>query len=390
MNKPRTIELIGRYEGERFRFNNPEGSVVIGSIKLANASKELASEYGVRDVHGPLAIKGEDDHSLECNKTYRFLGSFADYHNKRTGVREKQFGFRTFVEHIPHDSEGLAKYLVDCGRGIGPAKAKILVSAFGVDDVLEICRTDPKKVSLVAKIDEQLAFQFAEKLNSLKATENAKLEIDKLLHGKGFPKSLGNRLVKEWGNLAATILVESPYLLMKFKGVGFRLADKLYLELGKDPASDERQALSLWYSMASDQSGSSWFPAEDQIQFLKKMIGAGSDYRKAITKGKELGAVATIRSDGKNGAISENGSFLWLGEGKVASQEAELARLVARAVNSQKSIRLTLFDAKEETLSIPAEFMRCARCSRALTAEEVVVANGLPYGPVCAEREGFI
>jgi hypothetical protein len=113
MNRPRTIELIGRYESERFRFDNADGSsVVIGSIKLHNGSKDIASEYGIADPHSSLSIKGDDDHELKPSSTYRFLGSFSSYTNKRTGLAEKQFHFSTFVDHVPADADGLQRYLV--------------------------------------------------------------------------------------------------------------------------------------------------------------------------------------------------------------------------------------------------------------------------------------
>ncbi|MFK5283245.1 helix-hairpin-helix domain-containing protein, partial [Lacticaseibacillus paracasei] len=81
------------------------------------------------------------------------------------------------------------------GNGIGPAKAKKLVDQFGVDEVLKVCRTDPAYVSVIAGIDLESANRLALKLESLKATEGAKLELDKLLTGRGFPKSLVGKLI---------------------------------------------------------------------------------------------------------------------------------------------------------------------------------------------------
>lgn len=393
----RTVEIIGRYEGERFRFNNPGGdSVIIGSVRLVNGSKEIAQEHGVKDPHGSLSIKGTEDETLEPYSTYRFLGTFSNYTNKRTGIAEKQFHFRTFVRHVPHDADGIAKYLVDCGRGngIGPAKAGRLVQLFGVDDVLEKCRTEPELVATSIQISIELATRFAEKLEAQKATENAKLELDKLLTGKGFPRSLVSKLIKEWGNKAAAMLVEDPYLLMQFRGVGFRLADKLYMELGKDPAAIDRQALYLWYSMASDQGGNSWFPAEQKIKELQRTVGSHADYRSAVLRGKEFGkisedhygAIASIRTVGKEGPLQSDGSTLWLAEGKVASQELWLAQLVSSALNESQTQTLTIYRDMEIVEQIPATVARCNRCGRALTAEVVHVVDGLPYGPTCVEK----
>jgi hypothetical protein len=401
MNRPRTIELTGRYEGEKFRFNNADGSsIVVGSIKLCNGSKELASEYGINDPYGSLSIKGDDNNELMPSSTYRFLGSFSSYTNRRTGLTEKQFHFSTFVNHVPHDLDGLRNYLVECGRGngIGPAKAKKLVDQFGVDEVLKVCRTDPAYVSVVAGIDLESATRLAAKLESLKATEGAKLELDKLLTGRGFPKSLVGKLIKEWGNKAAQMVMDDPYRLMQFKGIGFKLADKLYCELGKDPASVDRQALCLWYSMASDQAGHSWFLAEEKVNQLRQSVGSKMDYRAAIVRGRELGkldvdhygAIASIRSDGPNGPLRSVGATLWLAEGKTASQEDKLAELVASALKENESQIITVYEDMEIIDVIPASIARCNRCGRALTADIVHVVDGLPYGPTCVEKIGGV
>ncbi len=392
----RTIELTARYEAERFRFENPDGTMIIGMVKLQGDSKSIAREHGVTDPHGQLAIKGELTDELEPGNTYRFLGTFSNYTNRRTGLTEKQLHFRTYVAHVPQDADGLARYLVDCGKGngIGPAKAKRLVERFGVDSVLEVCRTEPEQVAAVASIDLELAQRFASKLDSQKETQHAKIELDRLLSGKGFPRSLAGRLLKEFGNEAAQRLIDDPYILMNFRGVGFRLADKLYMELGKDPASIDRQALYLWYTMASDTEGHSWFPADHAVRQLQRSIGRDVDYRAAIVRGREYGqrsedhygAIASIRTDGQDGPLRADGSFLWLAEGKVASQEARLAELLVDAMTEAREQRLTIYRDCEIVEQIPASVARCHRCGRALTADIVHVIDGKPYGPTCVEK----
>jgi hypothetical protein len=337
----KTIELIGRYEGERFRFNNPGGETcIIGSIALDRDSKLLAEKHGVDDVHAWLTIKG-DGADLVPSSTYRFLGTFTSYFNKYQQKQEKQFQFRTYVEHVPQDPDGLVKYLIENGRGhgIGPAKAKKIVAYFGVDDVLNICRTEPRRIANLAQIDIEHAESFAHKLTMKQSTENARIEIDAILKGHKFPRTLSTKLIKQFGNEAANIVRADPYVLMQFPRVGFKLADALYITLGKDPASIDRQALYLWYSMASDISGHSWFFANDAITKLREHIGPDADYRSAIKRGRELGqqepdrygAIASVRSNGKDGCLQSDGDTLWLAEGKVAAQEQWLAELIASA-----------------------------------------------------------
>lgn len=333
-------ELVGKYEGERFRFANPGGeTTIIGSIRLVGDSKELAQRYGVDDPGGSsLTVKGEGSELLPSS-TYRFFGTFTSYFNRFQNKQEKQFHFRTFVDHVPQDPDGLVRYLVENGRGngIGPAKSRKLVAHFGAEHVLTICRTEPHQVSAVASIELKQAESFSVMLKTKQETENARIEIDGILSGHKFPRTLGVKLVKQFGNEAANIVRADPYVLMQFPRVGFKLADALYIALGKDPASIDRVALYLWYSMASDISGHSWFLASDRVTKLRECVGPNADYREAIKRGREMGqadpdhygAIASIRSDEKDGSIQASGNTLWLAEGKVAAQEQWLAELIA-------------------------------------------------------------
>jgi len=392
----RTLEIIGRYEGEKFRFKNPTGSVVIGSIRLNPQSKEIAAGAGVTDVDLPITIKGDDDELLEYNQSYRFLGTFNNYSNPRTDITEKQFHFRTFVSHVPHDEEGLIRYIADAGKGngIGPSKSRDLIHRFGAESVLVEIRKSPQEIAAIAGIPIDAAERFVQKLRDQAATENAKLEIDKLLSGKGFPKTLGNKVVKEWGNKAAAIVTSDPFKLLQFRGVGFKLCDGLYKSLGLNPRSIHRQALCLWYSMASNNSGHTWYQAVDQTKHLAGMIGGTVDVRGAIVQGKQFaeadpdhyGAIATVRTDGPDGPIAENGNTLWISEARHSSQERTLARLIVEALNENESQTITIYEDEEVTREIPASVARCNRCGRALTADTVHVVDGKPYGPTCVEK----
>jgi hypothetical protein len=391
----RTQEIIARFNGTRFVFQD----TIIGEAWLHPSSKELAVAAGVADPDSPIGIKGEANVTeLVERRTYRFLGTWANYFNKRARSYEKQFHFRTFVEHIPHDPAGLEQYLSQAGRGhgIGPAKSKKLVEHFGAEVVLLACRTQPNEVANIAGIPSWQAEAFADELKAKQLTENAQLECDKLLTGHGFPKTLTRKVIKEWGNLASEKITQDPYVLMQFKGVGFRLCDKLYMELGLDPKAIKRQALCLWYAIASDNNGHTWFPAREVIAKMVSMVGSGADFKEAIRFGRDLGklgessygCLASIRTNGVDGCLVENGSTLWLAEGKVASQEDELAELVVEAMHESSVQRITRYEEEEITEEIPAKYIQCARCGRALTADEVYVLDGLPYGPVCIERMG--
>lgn len=391
----RSLEITGRFVGERFRFDNADGtSVMIGSMLIAKSSRQAAIDAGIDDPDSTIGIKGECDiDELQVNKTYRFFGTWAPYFNRRAARKEIQFAFRTFVDHVPHDRDGVIEYLAAAGkgRGIGPRKAELLVDAIGVDEVLLLCREMPAEVANIAGVRRDQAQSFAEQLRSQAATESATLEVDKLLHGRGFPRTLVRRVIKAWGNHAAATINDDPYALMQFRGVGFGLTDKLFIGLGKDPSSVMRQAMAMWHSMASDNDGHTWFDADGRVRALQSAIGSKIDPRAAIIQGKEFaaqgsghyGSISTIRTVGKDGTVCESGDALWLAESANAEAERYVAEAIARAQSETFAQTVTAYDDYENVKKVVLEHGRCDRCHRQLTASTVHVLGGVPYGPTC-------
>lgn len=393
----RSLEITGRYIGERFRFDNPDGtSVLVGQILIVPASRQAAIDAGIDDPDSPIGIKGEADiDELQVGKTYRFFGVWTSYANRRTGRKETQFAFRTFVAHVPHDRGGVIEYLAAAGRGngIGPRKAEMIVDAIGVDEVLLICRTQPAEVAKIAGLRIDQAEQFSQKLVSQAATESATLEVDKLLHGRGFPRTLVRRVIKAWGNHAAANINDDPYSLMQFRGVGFGLTDKLFIGLGKSPSAIERQTMCLWHSMNSDNDGHTWFHIDGRLRELQRAIGVQLSPREAIIQGKEYaarstghyGGIATIRTDGKDGPICDHDGDLWLAESSNAEAERYVAEAIAAAQNETFVQDVTVYEDREHVRKIVLEHGRCHRCHRQLTANTVHILDGVPYGPRCID-----
>jgi hypothetical protein len=392
---PKTLEIIGTYRHEKRRWTNSDDSaMVLAAIQLHPSSKQLAREAGVLDVDGYLTIKG--DYSIdEMTKgmTYRFLGVWASYN--KFGINEKQFAFRSFVPHIGHDRESIINYLVAAGRGngIGPSKASRLVDAFGLDEILEVCRTKPDEVAKAVHISQDDAESFAGVLISQQRTENATLEVDRLLTGRGFPRTLARKVIKEFGNKAAEIIANDPYVLLNFQGVGFKKADALYMQLGKDPKSVDRLAICLWYGLNSDNSGHTWHPAKQAVDRLIREIGGDIDFRGAIIRGKEFaeidpnhyGAIASCRTD-PQGFREDDGPCLWLAEARHAAAEQSIIESLEISESETEADRFTQYaDTITETQTVQ-NHARCERCYRPLTAPMVHIAGGKPYGPTCIEK----
>lgn len=382
-------EIEGRFRGEKFRF----GDCLVGEIELVNGSSEIAEAAGHRGMM--LAIKGDaDPDELQHRQSYRFYGRFANYRNKRSGENEKQFHFQTFVAARQHDREGVIAYLEQAGRGngMGRGTAAKAWEAFG-SEAVRILREDPAQLRAVNnRITREQSEAIAANLVRQRATEDATIELTNLLAGRGLPKTTARNAIKEWGNRAASQIKRDPYALMRFRGCGFKLCDSLWIELGLSRDRLRRQALCAWYSIASNSDGHTWHPVEMVAKAVQQAIGAtNARPKRAIQLATRLGrlsvdhygALAALRSDGANGPIVDEGGRVWLAEGRKAEAERSLARMVCEALDEARPRSVTAFDTVELSFEEAVELIQCRRCGRQLTAPEVHVWNGLPFGPTC-------
>jgi exodeoxyribonuclease V alpha subunit len=331
------VEIVAKFRRERIAFDG-DPRVVIADVQLPEPSTPNTSD--IKKVNHSLAVKGPaDEDEFIRNKSYRFFGQYRNYKNRRTGKTERQFHFRTFVPHIPHDPQGVIDYLTVAGKGngIGPTKARKIVASVGVELALEVCRNDPDRVADIAGISKPMAQTFADILASQQATENAVIEVDSILSGSHVPRSLTRRLVKLWGNRAAKRIIDDPYCLMQFGGVGFARADALYLKIGKDPKAICRQSLHLWNSIESGHDGHTWIPAESVVRKLQQQFGSDVDYRSAIHHAKNLddthyGAVSTVRANGDE--VADDGKRLWLATRRNANAEMTIADHIVSSISN--------------------------------------------------------
>lgn len=322
------IEITATFQHERFRFENADGDTMIGEARIVNS-----------DGSQVVGIKGKAERGdLQQHLSYRFYGHWTEYKNKRTGKVEKQFAFQTFVPAQPHDRAGVITYLKKAGEGnnIGQATAQQIWDTFGPDSV-RILREHPEVVaSKIKRLSAEECGRASDWLKHHKDLEDCTIELIALLDGKGFPKYVPARVVRTWGNRAATVIKRDPFQLMHFPGCGFKRCDALYMELGLNPARLRRQAYCAWYTLFSNNDGHTWFPAQFAADGVRQMVG-GTDANpaRAIRLGKKIaelkmdhhGALAVIRES--DGAIVEEGTNVFVAEARKAWCEAKIAEIIA-------------------------------------------------------------
>lgn len=390
------LEIIGVYLGDRFVFENSGGETrtIIGTVSLREESAGAATKAGVEDIHR-VSIKGKSEpEELQHGCCYRFFGRWKPY-KARDGRVEIQFAFDSFVLSVPHGRHEVVGYLAAMGkgRGIGPKKAAKLVDEFGPDDALAMCRNYPDRVAELINVRDYQAKEFADVLESQAATEHATLEVAALFEKRGFPKTLAKRVIKEWKNRAAEIIRDDPYCLMHFRGVGFRLCDKLYISLGGDPRAINRQGYCLWHLMNSDRSGHTWFRAVEMSKRLHAELGGQTDIVEAIRFGRRIfdetptrfGSIAALRTDDEELRFVPNGGKLWISQGIDCINEQRISNVIATADEGSTESLATRFNSITEIETRVLRHAICGRCGRQLISEEVHVLDGTPFGPTCIQ-----
>ena len=326
---PNLIEITAIYRHERLRFENSDCDVVIADAKHVEGDKPDS-------INGRMRIKGPANvDQLQRGLTYRFYGRWSTYHNRRSGEQEEQFHFQSFVPAQPASQEGIVAYLVKAsqekGCGIGTARAQKLYQKFA-GDAVRICREEPGVAAAAIsgwRLDQATAL--AEVLEKRAHVEACSIELIELLNRRGFPKATATKAMKLWGNTAADLIRRNPYLLMSFRGCGFKRTDAMYLDLGLPPGRLKRQALCAWWSIASDSSGHTWYPAERVVRGVRASV-AGCDLRiaAAMQLAKRAGILSFSRTDDGGRLVDADGE-LWAAETHHADQESSVARLLVAA-----------------------------------------------------------
>lgn len=155
--------------------------------------------------------------------------------------RDPKHGLQLKVETLlpiaPNTIDGLGRYLGSgMVPGIGPAFAKRIVEAFGVE-TLEVLDRAPERLAEVPGLGPRRA----EAVAKAWAQQRAVGAIMIFLQSHQVSPALASRIYKRFGPNAIDIVSRSPYrLALDVWGVGFKTADRIAQSIGIDPHAPER------------------------------------------------------------------------------------------------------------------------------------------------------
>ncbi len=172
----------------------------------------------------------------------------------------EQFRADTLVTLAPETLVGLERYLGSgLIPGIGPAFAKRIVSAFGMDS-LTLLDHEPERLRLIPGIGERRVQEVKKAWSAQRAISNVMM----LLQTHGASPALAARIHKHYGDAAARVVQESPYrLAMEVRGIGFKTADRIAKSLGIAGDHPERVQAGVLHELnALAEQGHVLFPRE--------------------------------------------------------------------------------------------------------------------------------
>ena len=266
-----TIELTATFQKVRhvFQDGTPQRCII----------GEVSQDTGASTKY--ITIIGESQpNDLLPNVEYRFAGQWKNH--PRFG---NQFIFDSFTQPEPITREAIVGYLTQCPN-IGMVRAEKIYDLLGHDCISQI-KSDENVLHSITGLNDECCKQIQSFLFAKEAKEKSTLELQSLLKGLGFPKQIYAWLDLDFGTAAATAIRKNPYIMTKYRGVGFELADKVYEKLCLPLAGILRQWNFLVYILMSDKSGSTWIKRDEIFSKLKVQFGKHAEPETALSVAKE-------------------------------------------------------------------------------------------------------
>ncbi len=198
---------------------------------------------------------------------------------------------------LPNSVDGIRAYLASSLiKGIGPAMAERITDRFGAD-ALQIIQTEPQRLREVKGLGKK---RIAELTAAVRAQRDVQ-EVMVFLRAHGLGESLATRIVKLYGKGAGARIQANPYRLAEdVLGIGFRIADRLAMEMGLATDAPERIQAGILFALGqAAKDGHCYLPVLDLQQAAASLLAcdeqAIADELPAVTS---AGRVVTERPPG--------------------------------------------------------------------------------------------
>lgn len=224
---------------------------------------ELESERNIITVVGCFAY-------VNIGETIKIYGTWVQHPDYG-----KQFKMESYNTVTPSTLYGIEKYLASgLIAGIGPHTAKKIVEKFGMD-TFDIIQYYPDRLSEVEGIGAKKAEKIFEAFQEQKELK----DIMMFLEQYDISPTYAVKIYKAYGVNTIAEIKENPYKLADdIFGIGFKMSDRIALNMGIPADSEHRISSATKYSMNWFHSnGHTYAPQEDLCRITSELLGVDEE-----------------------------------------------------------------------------------------------------------------
>jgi len=251
---PRDAERDVTLQGtiERFTFRNPDTGWAVARVIEDGSGRQVTAV-------GPLA---------QLKEGQRLEMTGVEGEHPKFGRQVKVVSFEALA---PSSIDGIEAYLASgLVRGIGPATAKKIVAAFGIE-TLRVIEEQPQRLARVRGLGRRRIEELTQAVKAQKDLQNVMV----FLRTHGLGAALAARIVRHYGASASALVQANPYRLAdEVIGVGFRIADRLAGQMGIAPEAPERLDAALEHVLGeATKDGHCFLPEADLVRRTADLLG---------------------------------------------------------------------------------------------------------------------
>ena len=243
-----TITLKGKIKKKLYQSPDKRYSVFV-----------LSSDGDDETLTGFMPDLSEGD-SIEA------VGRYTDH--PRFGI---QFKVSSYKIEPPADSKAMEEYLGSGAiQGVGEKMAARIVAKFG-DDTFRIIEEEPERLAEIKGISKRKAVEIAVSMEKKKDMREAMVTMA----GLGISQNMAVRIYETYGPSVLNVFRTNPYKLAEdVRGIGFKTADSLAMQLGVNPDSEERCMSAIIYVLSAfSQDGHCYALRDVLTRETEKILG---------------------------------------------------------------------------------------------------------------------
>ncbi|MCL1924125.1 MAG: ATP-dependent RecD-like DNA helicase, partial [Defluviitaleaceae bacterium] len=197
---------------------------------------------------------------LSVGENLKVEGQFSNH-----STYGRQLNIKKYEKHIPNTLSGIERYLASGAiKGIGPKYASSIVKKFG-ENTLQIIEKEPNRLAEIKGI----SLAKAENISLLFREQEELRKIILTFSEFGISTSYAMKIYKRYRGHSIDIIKENPYVLSSdIIGIGFKIADKIALNIGILPNSLARIKAGIKYIISKSVNDGD--VAIEKEQLLKK------------------------------------------------------------------------------------------------------------------------